>query len=305
MPDGRYAPSPTGTLHLGNLRTAVAAWLFARVGGAAFRLRWEDLDHTADPAHEHAQLADLETLGLDFDGTPVHQSERIDAYREVLADLVRAGHTYRCWCSRREIREAAAAPHGTPGAYPGTCRELSTSEIAAREASGRPPALRLRTHDAEVEIVDSLHGIVRRRIDDFVLQRGDGVPAYHLVVVVDDEYQAVGEVVRGADLLDSTPRHAFLQRLLGYREPRWSHVPLVLDATDDRLSKRDGSAGLAAWHHRGGTVGGLLASFGTSLGIEVDGPVTASDLVEGFEPSGVPLTPIRYIPDPPELSPVP
>lgn len=303
MPNGRYAPSPTGTLHLGNLRTAVAAWLFARVDDAAFRLRWEDLDQTADPAHEHAQLADLESLGIDFDGPPLHQSERIDAYRDVLADLTRTGHTYRCWCSRREIREATAAPHSTPGAYPGTCRELTASQVADREATGRPPALRLRTHDTEVEIADSLHGAVRRRVDDFVLQRGDGVPAYHLVVVVDDEYQAVGEVVRGDDLLDSTPRHAFLQRLLGYREPRWSHVPLVVDETGDRLSKRDGSAGLADWCERGGTVEGLLGSFGRSLGVDVDGPATASDLVVAFDPQAVPLTPVRYIPEHPELSP--
>ena len=301
MPSGRFAPSPTGTFHLGNLRTAVAAWLFARVDGSAFLLRWEDLDSTADPRHEAGQLADLEALGVDFDGPPVRQSTRLDAYREVIDELTRRELTYPCWCSRREILGAALAPHGAPGFYPGTCRALTRRQIAAHDASGRPPALRLRTDIDEVEITDRLHGVVRRPMDDIVLRRGDGIPAYNLAVVVDDEFQGVGEVVRGDDLLDSTPRHAYLQRLLGFREPVWTHVPLVVDERGERLSKRDGSAGLDAWRDLGGTVDGLLTAFGRSLGIDSGGRNVAA-LAGGFDPDRVPLLPTTFHPTGPELS---
>ncbi|MEZ5247376.1 MAG: tRNA glutamyl-Q(34) synthetase GluQRS [Acidimicrobiales bacterium] len=301
MPTGRFAPSPTGTFHLGNLRTAAAAWLFARTSGSEFVLRWEDLDATADTRHEVTQLADLAALGIDFDGQPVRQSTRTEAYREVVEDLAGRGLTYPCWCSRREILGAAVAPHGSPGFYPGTCRELTRGQIAAHEASGRPPALRLRTELAEVDIVDSLHGHVRHRMDDIVLQRGDGTPAYNLVVVIDDEFQGVGQVVRGDDLLDSTPRHAYLQRLLGFREPVWTHVPLVVDERNERLSKRDGSAGLATWRDRGGTVDGLLTAFGRTLGIAGERS-SLREMISEFEPQGVPLAPTVFFPDGPELS---
>ncbi|MEQ8839966.1 MAG: tRNA glutamyl-Q(34) synthetase GluQRS [Acidimicrobiales bacterium] len=305
MPTGRYAPSPTGTFHLGNLRTAVAAWLFARASQSDFLLRWEDLDLTADPRHESSQLADLAALGVTFDGTPLRQSDRTDAYAEVIADLTRRSSTYRCWCSRREIQEATRAPHGVPGSYPGTCRHLSAREIAVHERSGREPALRLRTDSAEVEIVDSLHGRVRRAMDDIVLRRGDGTPAYNLVVVVDDEHQGVGQVVRGDDLLDSTPRHAYLQRLLGYREPVWTHVPLVVDTSGERLAKRDGSAGLASWHDAGGSNGGLIAAFATTLGIPTSAsgePPTLGDLVTVFDADRIPLSPAAYDGGGPRLS---
>ncbi len=302
MPIGRYAPSPTGSLHLGNLRTAVVAWLFARADGSAFRLRWDDLDETANPQHETQQLADLHALGIDFDDEPLRQSTRLDEYRAVISALVDAGHTYRCWCSRRDIREAAVAPHGVPGAYPGTCRTLTAEEIAEREASGRPPAIRLRTDGEDVTIIDSLHGPHQRRMDDIVLQRGDGIPAYNLVVVIDDDEQGVEEVVRGADLLDSTPRHAHLSRVLGLVEPRWTHVPLVVDSAGDRLAKRDGSAGLAAWIAAGDTTPGLIAAFGRSLGIPVGERSSLPELLAEFDPRAVPTTPTALRPDEPELS---
>lgn len=294
MPTGRYAPSPTGTLHLGNLRTAVAAYLFARARGGEFLLRWEDLDVTADPRHEAGQLADLTALGIEFDGIVARQSTRLDAYREVIDDLRRRGLTYPCWCSRREIREAAVAPHGAPGSYPGTCRDLTRAETAAHEASGRPPATRLRSDQVDVTVVDSLHGSQTRRMDDIVLERGDGTPAYNLAVVIDDDWQGVAQVVRGHDLLESTPRHAYLQRLLGLREPEWTHVPLVVDSGGDRLAKRDGSTGLAAWVDAGGTVPALVAAFGRTLGIETGTGATLPELVDRFVPGAVPLTPTRY-----------
>ena len=301
MPTGRYAPSPTGTFHIGNLRTAVAAWLFARSTGGEFLLRWEDLDDTADPRHEAGQLSDLAALGIDFDGPPVRQSSRRDAYREIIDDLTARGLTYPCWCSRREILGATAAPHGTPGSYPGTCRELTRRRRAALEASGRAPALRLRTDLEDVEIVDTLHGSVRRRMDDIVLRRGDGTPAYNLVVVVDDEFQGVRQVVRGDDLLDSTPRHAYLQRLLGFAEPVWSHIPLVVDEQGERLSKRDGSAGLETWCALGGTIHDLLAGIARTLGIEGSEP-TLRAMADGFDPDAVPRAPATFSTDGPELS---
>lgn len=290
MATGRYAPSPTGTFHLGNIRTAVAAWLFARAAGSEFLLRWEDLDTTAHPDHEAGQRRDLDRLGIDFDGAELRQSTRRPDYQDAIADLTADGLTYPCWCSRREIREATAAPHGTPSIYPGTCRDLSMAAVAAHRQSGRPPALRLRSHDAEETIVDRLHGPSTSVVDDFVLARGDGTPAYNLVVVLDDGFQGVEEVVRGADLLDSTPRHAHLQSILGIPQPSWAHVPLVTDTDGNRLAKRDGSNGLDHWLEAGGTVGSLLSAIGRTLGVEIDGDAHALDLVDEFDPTRIPLT---------------
>ncbi len=271
MSRGRFAPSPTGTLHIGNLRTALAAWLCARSVGSEFLLRFEDLDSaTARREHETAQRRELEQLGLDWDGEPVRQSERLDHYESALADLEAAGLTYRCWCSRREIREAASAPHLPPGHYPGTCRDLSTAQIAEHEASGRPPALRLRTEHPDITIVDRRHGSHTETVDDFVLRRGDGTPAYNLVVVVDDAAQGVEEVVRADDLLSSTPRHAHLQQLLGLPEPSWLHVPLVLGPDGDRLAKRDGAVTLEDRLTLGDSVGRVVAVLAASLGLEFD-----------------------------------
>jgi len=302
MATGRYAPSPTGTLHIGNLRTAVAAWLFARSAGSDFLLRWEDLDGTARVEHEEEQRRDLARLGIDFDGVELRQSDRTELYRDTIGDLTKVGLTYPCWCSRREIREAASAPHGTPGRYPGTCRDLSAAAIASRQESRRSPALRLRTQSDEVTIVDRLHGPLTRRVDDFVIARGDGTAAYHLVVVVDDDAQNIEEVVRGDDLLDSTPRHAYLQSVLSLPQPRWSHIPLVVDQTGDRLAKRDGSNGLDHWIAAGGSVASLLGAFGRTLGIGIADGATIDDLLERFDPALVPLAQASFDPSRPELS---
>ncbi|MDG2028151.1 MAG: tRNA glutamyl-Q(34) synthetase GluQRS [Acidimicrobiales bacterium] len=294
MPTGRYAPSPTGTFHIGNLRTAVAAWLFTRPDDSDLLLRWEDLDTTASAVHEAAQRADFERLGLRFDGLELRQTDRIEAYREVLADLSRRDLTYPCWCSRKDIRDAPAAPHGPPGSYPGTCRDLSRTEIADRERGGRPPATRLRTDHPHVTIVDRLHGEHSEIVDDFVLERFDGTPAYNLVVVVDDHVQGVGQVVRADDLLASTPRHAHLHHVLGQPEPEWIHVPLVHDANGDRLAKRDGSAGLALWLANGRTVESLLAQIGRSLGIALSDAADLGELAAGFDPTAVTTEPAVY-----------
>lgn len=213
---GRFAPSPTSELHLGNLRTALLAWLFARSTGRDFRLRIEDLDTVRVAVArgvERSQLGDLAAIGLDFDGEVVRQSERLDVYRAALAGL----DTYDCYCTRKEIAEAASAPHGDGyRPYPGTCLRLSARRRAELAAT-RPPALRVRADGASSTVHDVLHGEVTGVVDDFVLVRNDGTPAYNLAVVVDDLAMGVDQVVRGDDLLSSAPRQAWLATRLGGR----------------------------------------------------------------------------------------
>jgi glutamyl-tRNA synthetase len=240
---GRFAPSPSGPLHEGNLRTALVAWIRARRHGARFLLRIEDLDpQRSKVEHERSQIADLRAIGVDWDEEPVRQSERHDLYADALAELERQGRVYPCWCTRAEIREAAQAPHGPlpEGAYPGTCRELTSAQRAERERTAqRPPALRLDARAATVSFTDLLHGPTTSTVDDIVLRRHDGAYAYNLAVIVDDADQRIGEVVRGDDLLETTPRQLLIARLLSLSEPVYAHVPLVLDADGRRLAKRD------------------------------------------------------------------
>ncbi|MDP9384144.1 MAG: tRNA glutamyl-Q(34) synthetase GluQRS, partial [Actinomycetota bacterium] len=245
--DGRYAPSPTGDLHLGNLRTALLAWLFARSQGARFLVRLEDLDAgRVRPGFAERQLADLAALGLDWDGEVVVQSDRGGAYGAAIAGLRAAGLLYECFCTRAEIREAASAPDGPlpESAYPGTCLHLTDDDRADRIAAGRLPALRLRAQAAEVAFEDRLLGDQRAVVDDFVVLRNDGAVAYNLAVVVDDAAQGIGEVVRGADLAGPTARQIHLARLLGAQPPRFAHVPLVLGSDGARLAKRHGGVTL-------------------------------------------------------------
>ncbi len=244
---GRFAPSPTGTLHLGNLRTALLAWLFARSAGSEFLVRMEDLDPgRVRPEAAEQQLADLAAIGLDWDGEVVVQSARMELYASALEALRGRGLVYECFCTRAEIREAASAAHGPlpEGAYPGTCLRLSASELAEKRAAGRPPALRVRAGAEVVEFQDRLLGPVSGVVDDFVVRRNDGAPAYNLAVVVDDDDQRIGEVVRGSDLVDSTPRQLWLARALGLAAPAHAHVPLVLGPDGARLAKRHGDVTL-------------------------------------------------------------
>jgi glutamyl-tRNA synthetase len=287
---GRFAPSPSGDLHLGNLRTALLAWLFARSSGGRFLVRVEDLDPaTSSREHEARQLADLAALGLDWDGPIVRQSDRRPQHEAALADLVARGLTYPCFCSRREVREASVAPHGLPGMYPGTCRELSVAARRRKEEAGRPAALRLRSSGELVTIVDRVHGSVARPADDIVLRRNDGVPAYHVAVVVDDADQGVEEVVRGDDLLDATPSQANLIDLLELRRPGWAHVPLVLGADGDRLAKRHGAVSLTDLAARGVGAEEVRNRLAASLGLALPGEaVTMQELVHRFDPSALP-----------------
>jgi glutamyl-tRNA synthetase len=301
VPDGRFAPSPTAPLHLGNLRTALAAWLFARSSGSRFLVRIEDLDPVASrDEHIAGHLADLAALGLTWDGPVVRQSARRAAHEDAVESLVAAGLTYPCSCSRREVAEAAAAPHGEQpdGAYPGTCRHLTAAQRKAQEASGRRPSLRLRAEGVQVTAVDRLLGTLEAEIDDFVLRRADGTPAYNVAVVVDDADQGIGEVVRGDDLWPTTPRQVHLAHLLDRPVPAYAHVPLVLGLDGRRLAKRHGSVTLAARVAAGATVEGVRSLLAASLGVcGLEDRPSLDELVVAFDPARIPRAP-WVLPDP-------
>jgi glutamyl-tRNA synthetase len=300
MAIGRYAPSPTGPLHVGNLRTAMLAWLFARSAGSRFLLRIDDLDPAdARPEHEASQRRDLAAIGVDLDPPEMRQSARRAAHEAAIATLEAAGRTYECWCTRREIREAAAAPHGPASAYAGTCRRLSADEREARRASGRPAALRLDARGEVVTAVDRLHGAIRLAVDDLVLRRNDGIPAYNLATVVDDAHQGVEEVVRGDDLLDSTPRQVLLARMLDLPVPAYAHVPLVLGPDGSRLAKRHGAVTLADLAALGIDAGEVRSRLAAGLGLAQPGePVTMDDLLPRFDPARLPAAASTWITSP-------
>jgi glutamyl-tRNA synthetase len=277
---GRFAPSPTGQLHLGNLRTAVVAWCAARAGGLEFLVRVEDLLRIPQSdAIESAQIADLAALGITSDRPVVRQSERSHLYEAALATLAERGLTYECYCTRREIAAEIAAsvsaPHGRrlshpSDHYPGTCARLSERERRQRQREGRPAALRITGTTTEIWGIDLVAGPFRSTVDDFVVRRGDGIAAYNLAVVIDDAAQGVTQVVRGHDLLESTPRQMFLQSLLGIPTPAYAHVPLVVGSDGERLAKRhastDGGVTLrelqSAGRYPGDVMAGLLMSTG-------------------------------------------
>jgi glutamyl-tRNA synthetase len=281
---GRFAPSPTGVLHLGNLRTGLLAWLFARSAGSGFLMRVEDLDvGRVRSRFVDEQLADLAAIGLDWDGEVVRQSLRGSLYRDAVARL----DTYECFCTRAEIREAASAAHGPVGIYPGTCRELTATQRDVLR-SQRAPALRVRASGETVSFVDRMAGFFEGVVDDFVVRRNDGAYAYNLAVVVDDAAQGVEEVVRGADLLDSTPRQIWLARALGLAEPSYAHVPLVLGPDGRRLAKRHGDVTL-----REVAPGDAVAWMASSLGLP---PArTAAELLPAFDAAALPRDPTVYV----------
>ncbi len=303
MPVGRFAPSPTGDLHLGNLRTALVAWLFARSTGSRFIVRVEDLDlANATVEHERRQLADLAAIGLDWDGEIIRQSDRFELYHQAIAELTGRGLTYECTCTRREIQQAATAAHGeaSEGIYPGTCRALSASERARRAADGRPAAIRLRAEIDQLTITDRLSGTYTGVVDDVVLRRNDGVPAYNLAVVVDDAAQGVEEVVRGDDLLSSSPRQAHLADLLGLARVTYAHVPLVIGPDGQRMAKRHGAVSLADRAARGESPGEVLSRLAASLNLAApDEAVVPADLLDRFDPALLPREPWFFDPSEP------
>jgi len=294
---GRYAPSPTGDLHLGNARTALLSWLAARATGGSFVLRIEDLDRPRVVAGAEArQLADLRWLGLDWDEGPdcggpfgpYRQSERLGLYEDALERLRRAGRAYPCVCSRADVARAASAPHADEEGprYPGTCRVRTTAPEGQRISwrfRAEPEALSFRDE------VQGFHEVVPpSSVDDFVLRRADGIYAYQLAVVVDDRAMQIAEVVRAADLLASTPRQLALDRALGAgvetgEQRAFAHVPLVLGPQGERLAKRARPVTLRALGEAGVdpqfVVGVLAASAGL---LEAPQPLRPADLVSGF-----------------------
>ena len=251
MTTGRYAPSPSGRMHLGNLLCCLLAWLSAKSKGGQVLLRIEDLDAQRCPrVYADAIVDDLAWLGLAADGPcpPVYQSERSAIYQQYYDKLAARGLTYPCFCSRSQLH-AASAPHRSDGqvVYAGTCRGLTPAQ-AAEKARHKAPAWRVRVPDEEIAFTDGHLGPyaenLARDCGDFYLRRADGVFAYQLAVVVDDALMGVTEVVRGADLLSSTPRQLWLYRELGLTPPAFYHLPLLLDHEGRRLSKRDGDQSL-------------------------------------------------------------
>jgi glutamyl-tRNA synthetase len=295
--DGRYAPSPSGELHLGNLRTALVAWLMARSSGSRFVVRIEDLDAgRSREAFVASQLHDLAALGLDWDGEVVRQSERHGLYDQELGTLRGAGLLYECFCTRAEIRQAVSAPHGPgpEGLYPGTCRGLSAAARQAHLLVGRRPALRVRADGATATIHDRITGPVTATVDDFVVRRSDGAHAYNLAVVVDDADQGIEEVVRGADLLETTPRQAWLAERLGVAGPvSYAHVPLVLGPDGTRMAKRHGAVTLGEHLAAGWTVAQVLGALAGSLHLAAAGEeLTPRELLGRWDLAQLPREPV-------------
>jgi glutamyl-tRNA synthetase len=303
---GRFAPSPTGHLHLGNARTALLAWLDARAAGGAFVMRIEDLDRArVQPDAEARQLDELAWLGLDWDEgpdrggpfAPYRQSERAERYDAAIARLLATRRAFLCACSRADVARAASAPHdeGEPH-YPGTCRDVDPTEVIARAAAqGRAPAVRFAGRGERIDFRDEIHGAVVAEpsgVDDFVLRRADGTAAYQLAVVVDDAAMQVTRVVRGDDLLSSTPRQIALYRALELTPPAFAHVPLVVTPGGERLAKRTRPASLASLRARGVAPEIVVGALAASAGLGAAGrPTTAAALVRGFSLAAIPREP--------------
>lgn len=254
-PTGRFAPTPSGRLHLGNILCAMLAYLSARSQGGRFLLRIEDVDVPRCPRRLAQQaIDDLRWLGFTWDEEPLYQSDRTEIYREALERLTEAGHIYPCFCTRAQLMSLAAPNLGdTQVVYNRACAALTPQEAAER-AKTRAPAMRLRVPEEEISFVDGLFGAQRENLardcGDFILRRSDGLYGYQLAVVVDDALSGVTEVVRGRDILSATPRQIYLQRLLGCPQPEYVHIPLLTDSQGRRLAKRDKDLDLTALSQR-------------------------------------------------------
>ena len=301
---GRFAPSPSGRMHLGNAFSYLLAWLSARSAGGRIVLRQEDLDPVRCNRNYADQLEqDLLWLGLDWDeggsggGDPYYQSQRSDLYAHYLHELEGTGLIYPCFCTRGALH-APSAPHASDGTpiYPGTCRGLSPAQ-RAEKAMLRRPALRIAVPEQEITFTDGLQGPYREHLardcGDFILRRSDGVFAYQLAVVVDDALMGVNQVVRGRDLLSSTPRQLWLQELLAFPHPEYYHVPLLCAGDGRRLSKRDGDLDLGELRAGGASPEILLGKLAHWAGlIDREEPVSLPELLREFDWSRVKRTDI-------------
>jgi glutamyl-tRNA synthetase len=303
MPITRLAPSPTGALHLGNARTFLINWLMARQNGWQILLRIEDLDGPRVKAGADRQaIEDLRWLGMDWDRGPIYQSPRGGDYRKAVEQLLAEGKAYPCVCTRREVELAASAPHAEDGAavYPGTCRGKFKTMAEAEAAAGRVPVVRFAVPEAAVEFVDDFAGPCRfepaKELGDFVIMKADGTAAYQLAVVVDDAEMGVTDIVRGGDLLDSTPRQILLYRALGMPErvPRYVHLPLVVGTDGRRLAKRHGDTRLESYRKLGVSAERVLALLARWCGMEFRSEVSAKQLLETFDLGRVPREQIVF-----------
>ncbi|MFB5190209.1 tRNA glutamyl-Q(34) synthetase GluQRS [Alicyclobacillus fastidiosus] len=308
MRRGRFAPSPTGELHIGNAFTAVMAWLQMRSVGGGFVLRMEDIDEARCRSDYAAQvMEDLRWLGLDWDEGPdvggahgpYQQRQRLPEYEAALRQLQGAGQLYPCFCSRAELVQVASAPHdlfADEPRYSGRCRHLTPVERVSR-AEHKRPSLRFSVPDREVIVRDLLFGETRVNPadgGDFIVRRADGVFAYQLAVVVDDAAMAVTDVLRGADLFSSAPRQISLYRALGQEPPTFTHVPLVLDAQGRRLSKRNRSNAVRAMRESGVAAEEIIGviAYLARLSDSIR-PASLSELVERFDLRRLPKRPVQ------------
>ena len=285
---GRFAPTPSGRLHLGNLLCAMLAYLSARSQGGQFLLRIEDVDIPRCPrALAQQAIDDLRCLGFRWDAPPLYQSERSGVYQDALNRLRREGHVYPCFCTRAQLHAADAPNRGddTP-VYGGACARLSAEEIAEKMKTRRP-AYRLRVPDETIAVCDRHYGLYQENLardcGDFILRRSDGLFGYQLAVVVDDALSGVSEIVRGHDILSSTPRQIYLQRLLGFETPEYAHIPLLEDAQGRRLAKRDGDTDLTALAKRFSREE-ILGMLACSAGLlDENRPATMEELIDTFD----------------------
>jgi glutamyl-tRNA synthetase len=301
-------------MHLGNAWTAFLAWLDIRQKCGTMVLRIEDLDpDRSRPEYSQALMADLRWLGLDWDEgpdiggscAPYMQSERSALYQEALGKLVQANLIYPCYCSRAELRASASAPHAgeLEVPYSGCCRRISEGVLEKRKIQSRQAALRLKVNEETIAFYDEIFGLqqqsLARSCGDFVVRRSDGVFAYQLAVVVDDATMGISRVVRGADLLASTPRQIYLWNLLGYSSPTFLHVPLLIDNSGERLSKRHGALTIASLRRAGIKPEMIIGQLATWAGlIEKNERVSAKELICGFNPANLPQKPVvceKYI----------
>lgn len=291
---GRFAPSPTGVMHAGNIFAALMGWLIVRSQDGRMVLRVEDLDRdrSKDAFAERIQR-DLETLGLTWDEGPFFQRDRDERYQAALEALASRHPVYPCYCTRADLHAASAPHRGEKPVYPATCRYLTAADRAAREGEGRRAALRVAVPDRVISLDDLVQGPYSQHLPtecgDFLVRRSDGAFAYQLAVVVDDADQGVNLVVRGVDLLCSTPQQVFLHHALGLPDPRYAHVPLMVAERDRRLSKRDRDAGLDALLERYGSPAGVIGHVAFVAGLqEADEPAMPEELLRGCELASLP-----------------